>query len=345
MQQSTQKFPSLISILVPVYNEEANVHAAYQAVVDVFAALTPAYDYEIIFTDNHSTDKTFALLQQIAAKDPKVRVIRFARNFGYQRSIFVAYLNARGDCAIQLDCDLQDPPALIPEMLKLWEAGNAVVYGVRRSRQEGWMINTVRKLFYRLIDALSEIELPLDAGDFRLVDRCILEQMRLIDDSSPYLRGLITTMGFKQVSLPYDRVARTAGESKFNVAALMRLAVDGVVNHSLVPLRLASLSGLVVGLLMIVGIAIFIIGKLFFGQSWPAGFATTTVFLLFSITLNALFLGIIGEYLGRIYIQTKRRPIVIVERMENLADVQLGSTGIAPSEQPVSHSRKSRHVA
>ncbi len=337
MQNGTRKkSPTLVSILVPVFNEEANVRAAHQAVVDVFATLAPAYDYEIVFTDNHSTDNTFALLQQLAAEDPKVRVIRFARNFGYQRSIFVGFLNARGACAIQMDCDLQDPPSLFPEMLDLWRKGNQVVYGVRRSRKEGALIGHLRKLFYRVIDMLSEDQLPHDAGDFRLIDRSILDQLHLIDDGSPYLRGLISTMGFRQAGFDYDRAARTAGESKFGFGPMVKLALDGIINHSIVPLRIASMISLCVGFLTLITIGGYLAGRVLFGQAWPAGFATTTVLILLSITLNAMFLGIIGEYLGRIYIQVKRRPLAIVERSLNLEQIALGATGAQarPSSEP-----------
>lgn len=319
--------PLLVSILIPVLNEEENIERAYQAVTQIFKGLTSAYRYELLFTDNASTDRTFSILQGLAARDPGVRVIRFARNHGYQRSVFVGLLNAAGDCAIQLDCDLQDPPELIPHMLEHWRAGAAVVYGVRRSRPEKWWVQGARRLFYRVIRALSDDDLPLDAGDFRLIDRRILEQIRLVDDATPYLRGLIASMGFIQVGLPYDRAARTAGESKFNFRSTVKLAIDGVLNHSLVPLRLASLTSLTVGVVMLVTIAGYVMGKLLFGQDWPAGFATTTVLILMSITLNALFLGIIGEYMGRIYIQSKRRPLVIIERSLNKPTVELGATG------------------
>jgi dolichol-phosphate mannosyltransferase len=329
MQASTRKPATLISILVPVFNEEANVRRAHQAVVDVFKTLEPAYRYEIIFTDNHSTDNSFALLQQIAAEDKNVRVIRFARNLGYQRSIFVGFLNASGACAIQMDCDLQDPPALFPEMLDLWRKGNQVVYGVRKTRKEGALIGHLRKAFYRLIDMLSEDKLPHDAGDFRLVDRKILDQLRLIDDGTPYLRGLISTMGYKQTGFDYDRKARVAGESKFGFGPMFRLALDGIMNHSIVPLRIASLISLCVGFLTLITIVGYLAGRLLFGQAWPAGFATTTTLLLLSITLNAMFLGIIGEYLGRIYVQVKRRPLAIIERSLNLDQIALGATGAA----------------
>ena len=306
----------LVSVLIPAFNEEENVERAYETVRKVFDGL-PDYDFEIVFTDNHSTDRTFALLKGIAARDARVRVIRFARNYGYQRSVLVAYKAARGDCSVQIDCDLQDPPALIPELLKHWEQGHQVVYGVRRSLPDGPVTAFARKAFYRLMRSMSEDDLPIDAGEFRLVDRVILDELRNVDDTSPYVRGLISSMGFSQIGIEYDRQARVAGESKFPLRALIGLAVDGVLNHSLIPLRIASLTSLVVATITFVVIFIYLIGRLLFGQDWPTGFATTTVLLLMSIMLNAMFLGIIGEYLGRIYMQSKRRPVPIIEASLN----------------------------
>lgn len=305
-----------VSVLVPAYNEEENVERAYSTIVDVFKNL-PDYEYEIIFTDNHSTDRTFSLLQSIAAADPNVRVIRFARNYGYQRSLLVAYQSATGDCSIQIDSDLQDPPALIPKMLEMWREGHQVVYGVRRSLKEGRFISLTRRIFYIVINALSEDELPLNAGEFRLVDGRILAELRNVEDTSPYLRGLISSMGFSQVGFEYDREARIAGESKFPFRAMLSLAVDGLLNHSLIPLRIASFVSLLVGTVAFFVIFIYLIGRLVFGQDWPAGFATTTMLLLMSITLNAMFLGIIGEYLGRIFMQSKRRAVPIIETSLN----------------------------
>ncbi|WEX75797.1 glycosyltransferase family 2 protein [Sinorhizobium numidicum] len=302
----------LISILVPAFNEEANVRRAYAAIVDTFRDL-PGYGYEIIFTDNHSTDRTFQILQEIAREDRRVRVIRFSRNIGYQRSLLVAYKAATGDCSVQIDCDLQDPPHLIPQMLALWRQGHQVVYGIRRSLKDDWLTAFIRRTFYRFINALSEDDLPLNAGEFRLVDRRILDEMRRIDDTSPYLRGLISAMGFSQIGFEYDRQARVAGKSNFPVKAMLSLAVDGILNHSLTPLRMASMTSLIMGtatFLLLIG---YVIGKLIFGRDWPAGFATTTILILLSITLNAIFLGIIGEYIGRIFMQSKRRPAPIIE--------------------------------
>jgi len=308
--------PTRVSIVVPAFNEEATVERCYATIVEVFAGL-PDYDYEIVFTDNHSTDRTFPLLRKIAEADSRVKVIRFSRNYGYQRSVLVGYKNASGACAIQLDCDLQDPPELIPQMLARWREGHQVVYGVRRSLKDGWMTAMARRGFYRFINALSDDELPIDAGEFRLVDARILQELRLVEDTTPYIRGLISALGFSQVGIEYDRGERIAGKSKFSLKPMIALAVDGLLNHSLVPLRIASAVGLLVGSITFLLIFVYLLLRLTFGAAWPAGFATTTILMLMSITLNALFLGIIGEYLGRVFVQSKQRPSPVVEAVLN----------------------------
>ena len=301
-----------VSVLVPVFNEEDNVMRAYARIARVFEAL-PGHDLELIFADNHSTDQTFAILSALAKKDRRVRILRWSRNVGYQRSLLMAYQAATGDCAVQIDADLQDPPELIPTMLTSWRQGNAVVYGVRRSLPDGMVVAALRRMFYATIDRLSEDDLPRNAGEFRLVDRRILRQLRRVEDSTPYLRGLISSMGFSQIGIEYDRDARVAGVSKFPLRAMLVLAVDGIVNHSLVPLRIATLTSSVLGFVTFLLAIGFLFGKLLLGQDWPAGFATTTMLLLMSITLNAMFLGIMGEYIGRIFLQTKRLNHPILE--------------------------------
>jgi glycosyltransferase involved in cell wall biosynthesis len=310
---SSVKARPLISIVVPVYNEQGNIEPLYAAVDEVFSTVRDRYDYELVFTDNHSEDQTFAELSRLAARDSRVRVFRFSRNFGFQRSIYTGYMMARGAATVQIDCDLQDPPALILEFLREWEAGNKIVYGVRRGRKEGFLITLVRKVFYRLIDFLSEDHLPHDAGDFRLVDRKVLEVLRRIDDQKPYLRGTLATLGFNQKGVVYDRAGRARGESKFSLRDLFGLALDGILSHSTVPLRVATYTGLTVSTLTLLGVIGYAIGRLWVGKDWPAGFATTTVLILLSLSLNALFLGVIGEYLGRIYHQVRRRPLTIIE--------------------------------
>lgn len=319
MMQGVNDKP-LVSILVPVFNEEDNIRPLYEALVPVMAGLDERYRFEVLFTDNHSTDRTFALLTELAANDERIRALRFSRNFGFQRSIHAGYVHARGDVAIQIDCDLQDPPEMIATFLDKWREGHDVVYGVRRSRKEGLWITWLRRLFYRLIDALTEDDLPHDAGDFRLVSRRVIEPLKAMDDYHPYLRGAIASLGFRQIGVPYDRDRRQRGESKFSFGQLVSLAIDGILNHSVVPLRMATLTGLAISALTFLGIVGYVIGKVAFGQDWPAGFATLTVLILLTLSLNALFLGVIGEYLGRIYQQVKRRPLTVIESRLNCDD-------------------------
>lgn len=303
----------LISIVVPVFNEELNVGPFYETVTAETAALSSAYDFEFVFTDNHSTDNTFALLRALAARDPRVRAFRFSRNFGYQRSIMTGYSRARGDAAIQLDVDLQDPPELMSRFLDEWQNGADVVYGVRVKRQESWIINTQRVLFYRLIDKLSEEKIPLDAGDFRLISRRVIDLLKSFEDAQPYLRGTIATLGFKQVGIPYSRNARVRGESKFPFSKLVSLAMDGILNHSTVPLRISTYFGLAVSVITLLSVFGYVIARLVLRSEWPAGFATLAALGLASISINAMLLGIIGEYLGRMYQQMKKQPLTIIE--------------------------------
>jgi glycosyltransferase involved in cell wall biosynthesis len=304
----------LISIVVPVYNEEANVERLHEAVNRALAPIAGRYAFEFVFTDNHSTDDTFARIEQIARRDPRVRVYRFTRNFGFQRSILTGYRLARGDAAVQIDCDLQDPPEIILDFVKQWEAGNKIVYGVRRSRKEPFHVEATRRLFYRFIARISSDDLPYDAGDFRLVDRCVLDLLHDYRDESPYLRGYIASLGYPQVGIPYDRAKREYGESAFRFGSLVSLAVDGIVSHSVMPLRLASFLGLGLSVIAVLAIAVYLVLWIASEDRWPPGFATLAVLMLISFAMNAILLGVIGEYLARIYRQVKPGPLTIVDR-------------------------------
>lgn len=310
----SEKDKKLISVVVPVLNEEMNVERIYGALIEVWKNLADRYEFELIFTDNHSTDRTWEIIEKIAGRDDRVRAFRFSRDFGYQRSILTGYVKSRGDAVIQIDCDLQDPPSMIPEFIEKWEQGNQVVYGIRKSREESALTSAVRRAFYRLINLLSEDELPLDAGDFRLVDRKVVNELAKSEDVTPYLRGAIAAMGFNQTGIPYHRETRAAGKSKFTGRELVGLAIDGILNHSVFPLRVATYTGLLVSVISLILIGVYIAGKIIYYQEWTAGFTTIVILILLSLGLNALFLGVIGEYLGRIYKQVKRPPVTIIER-------------------------------
>jgi len=303
----------LISIVVPVYNEEPNIYPFYERMVPILGGLSERYRFEFVFTDNHSSDRTYRLLAELAAKDRRIRVFRFSRNFGFQRSILTGYTRCRGDAAIQLDVDLQDPPELIATFLERWQAGADVVYGVRKQRAEGWAITTARAVFYRLVDVLSEEKLPVDAGDFRLISRRVIDPLCAYRDANPYLRGTIATLGFEQVGIEYARAARQRGESKFPFSKLMSLALDGILNHSTVPLRFATYFGMATSLVTVLMMAGYAFIRLILRADWPAGFTTLAALILLSISINAMLLGIIGEYLGRMYRQVREGPLTIVE--------------------------------
>ena len=225
-----------MTISVPVLNEADNIEPLMQRLRAV-ADTHQRYDFEFLFTDNASTDATFERLASEARADSRVRVIRFTRNFGFQMSILTNYLNARGDAAIQIDADLQDPPELFGEFLESWEQGYKVVYGIRRSRPENPLLSGARKLFYRALAKLSAVDLPVDAGDFRLIDRAVIEDLRKVEDEAPYIRGIIAHLGYRQIGIPYDRTERARGKSKFHLLSLIRLAVAEVAVQPRLPYR------------------------------------------------------------------------------------------------------------
>ncbi len=307
----------LISLVVPVYNEEANVDRACSALSAVFAKL-PQYDVEFIFTDNHSEDATYDRLAALASGDKRIKVVRFNRNYGFQRSLLTAYRQTSGDAAIQIDCDLQDPPELIPEFLALWEKGHDVVVGLRRRRQEHPLLTLGRRTFYLMLSRISDDRITRDAGDFRLVDRSVIDRLKEVDDFNPFVRGLVSSLAARETGIAYDRARRLYGRSKFPARRLIGFAMDGIFGHSVLPLRLASYSGLLISIIVFVVSLFYIFGAMFFGRSWPSGFATMVVVTLFGISLNAIFLGIIGEYVSRIYQQVRYRPLVVVERTINI---------------------------
>jgi dolichol-phosphate mannosyltransferase len=302
---------TMLSIIVPVYNEEDNIDPFCEAVSHALRQIGDRYDFEFVFTDNCSTDGTYERLERLAARDPRVRVYRFTKNFGFQRSILTGYRLARGAAAIQIDCDLQDPPELIVDFVKLWEAGYKIVFGVRKSRPEAFYLRAMRHAFYRIISWLSTDYLPPDAGDFRLIDRCVLDLLHEYHDENPYLRGYIATLGYRQIGVTYDRAERRAGKSAFGFGSLITLALDGIVSHSIAPLRLASFVGFSLSIAAVLAIGVYLVR---YQTNWPAGFATLAILMLISLAMNAVFLGIIGEYIARMYRQVKPGPLTIVDR-------------------------------
>lgn len=303
----------LVTISVPVLNEADNIKPLLErlrAVADTHSR----YDFEFLFTDNASSDATFERLAEEAARDERIRVLRFTRNFGFQTSILSNYLNANGDAAIQIDADLQDPPELIGDFLTAWEKGYKVVYGIRRSRPENFVLKSARKLFYRGLAALSSADLPVDAGDFRLIDRIVIEDLRKVRDDAPYIRGTIAELGYKQIGIPYDRTERKRGVSKFRLLALIRLAVDGICSQSTKPLELITLLGAVLSFLSLFAAVFYFAWYFFVFRKPPQGFTTLVILVLISTSIQTAFIGMLGEYIGRIFRNTRHVPSAIIDQ-------------------------------
>jgi dolichol-phosphate mannosyltransferase len=312
----------LISISIPVLNEAGNIEALFARLVGLGERMADRCDLEFVFTDNHSVDATWQMLTRLAANDPRVRALRFSRNFGFQSSILANYLHTRGDAVMQIDADLQDPPEMLEQFFDLWRQGNHVVYGIRRKRPENWLLHLIRKCGYWIIDKVSEHPIPRDVGDFRLIDRSVIRAIAKFRTPNPYLRGMIAGLGFNQTGVVYDRNARTVGESKFNVTRLVRLGLTAVFNHSTVPLRMASFVGIVILAASLAGAAYYVVLRLM-RPDLPPGFVSIQLMILFGIGLNAFLLGIIGEYILRIYRVLRSDPIAIVEHSLNMRPDEL----------------------
>jgi polyisoprenyl-phosphate glycosyltransferase len=302
-----------VSLAIPVYNEAEGLPHLLErlgAVLDLIAG----GPHEIVFVDDGSADRSLALLEAEAARDPRIVVVALSRNFGHQTALTAALDYVSGDVVVLMDADLQDEPEIIPSFLAQYANGYDVVYARRGSRKEGPLLRASYRLFYRIISSLSSIDLPLDAGDFGLVSRRVVEQMRRSPEHHRYLRGLRRWVGFRQTGIVVDRAARHAGETKYGFFKLLRLATDGIFAFSTVPLRVASLLGLWAVVASLLFALYTLYAKLVLQQA-PRGFTALVFLLTFLGGLNLLFLGILGEYVGRIYEEVKGRPLYIVDRV------------------------------
>jgi dolichol-phosphate mannosyltransferase len=300
-----------LSVVVPVFDEEENVRELYLRTAEVLDRLgTP---WEIVFVDDGSRDRSLALIRELRDADPRVRYRSLSRNFGHQVAITAGLDAARGDAVVVMDGDLQDPPELIPELVAKWTEGFEVVYAVRRAR-EG--LSPVRVLvyeaFYRLLRRLARIEIPVDSGDFRLLSRRVVETLQAMPERNRFVRGLVAWVGLKQTGVSYERPPRHGGDPKYSLAALSRLAVDGLVSFSFVPLQLATWFGFAISAVCAVYTLYAIYVRLAYGTP-PPGWTSLMVAMLFLGGVQLLTLGIIGEYVGRVFDEVKQRPLYVVE--------------------------------
>jgi len=315
--QKMKKIKPLITISIPVLNEEENLSPLYSRLTALANKMKGKCDFEFLFSDNHSSDNTWPSIEVLAAKDPRVKAIRFSKDFGFQRSILANYMHASGDAIMQIDADLQDPPEMLEAFFQYWIDGYDVVYGIRASRPEGRAVTNFRKFGYWAINKLSEDPIPRNAGDFRLVDRKVVDALLKMKTKDPYIRGMIANLGFNQIGVSYDRMPRTAGNSKFNYSRLAKLGLTAIYNHSTIPLKLGTYLGATILLTTTIGSGYYVFLRLSH-PDLPQGMASLHIVVLFGIGLVSFLLGIIGEYVLRIYIILRSDPVAVVERSFNI---------------------------
>lgn len=310
----------LISIITPCFNEQDNVRPCHAAVREVFSRCLPDCDYEHIFADNASLDETYATLRSMAHEDPKIKLIRNSRNVGPFRNIFNALRYATGDAVVvMLPADLQDPPSVIPEFVKHWEAGSKIVYGVRQNRQESWWLRNCRRLYYFLVKSFSDVRLIADAGEFQLIDRAVLHEIIQVDDYYPYIRGLVAKTAMPYSCVPYQWGIRQRGNSKNNVFNLIDQALNGIISSSKTPIRVCILIGILCSVLSLFYALISLILNIFSLGSVTAGIPTLIVAQFFFNGLILFFFGILGEYVSAIHEQVRRGPAMIPLDLVNFA--------------------------
>lgn len=301
-----------VSLAIPVYNEEAVVPELVRRTASVLDGI-PGGPHEIVFVDDGSSDRTLQLLEDAAERDARIVVVELSRNFGHQTALAAGLDQVSGDVAVLMDGDLQDPPEAIPSLLESYHQGYDVVYVRRVDRKESWWLRSCYYIFYRLLAALSSVQLPLDAGDFGLMSRRVVDQIRKMPEHHRYLRGLRTWVGFRQIGIPVERSARHAGRTKYSPLRLLKLASDGIFAFSTVPLRAAAILGAIaIGLS-----ALFSLYSIYvkFWLRAPQGFTAIILAMTFLSGVNLFFLGIIGEYVGRVYEETKSRPHYVVVKV------------------------------
>jgi len=313
-RRSNEKKP-LLSIVIPCMNEEPVIRETARRLVSVLGVAD--IEFELIFVDDGSKDRTPEILRELQIEDGRIRVLRLSRNFGHQVAITAGIEHATGEAVAVIDADLQDPPEVLLEFVAKWQDGYDVVYGVRSEREGETAFKLwTAKAFYRLIGRLSDTEIPLDAGDFRLIDRRVVDALLSMPERDRFVRGMVSWLGFSQISVPYRRAARFAGKTKYPLLKMLKFATDGIVSFSILPLRLATWIGFLASGLSMLGILVVLAERYFGVFGLVKGWSSTVIAVLFIGGVQLVCMGIIGEYVGRIYGETKRRPLYVVrERM------------------------------
>ncbi len=319
----------MLSVVAPVYNEEGTIGEFYSRVSAALQGVT----FELVLVDDGSTDGSAVELENLAAGDPRVRIVHLSRNFGHQTALTAGLDHARGDAVVMLDADLQDPPELIVRMLDHWRAGCDVVYAVREQRDgESRFKLTTAAWFYKLFDKLAQVELQHNSGDFRLLDRAPLDALLSMRERNRFLRGMTVWVGYTQAAVPYCRDPRYAGKTKYTLSKMLRFSLDAIASFSHRPLQLATLLGFLISTLAFIAIPVVIVLRI--AGSYLPGFGSITIAILLLGGIQLIALGIIGEYLGRIYDEVKGRPLYLVRARRNISELE-----IPPPEPPVAAQR------
>ncbi len=307
-----------ISIVIPMYNEEEVVMTSYLRIRKVIEELKQ-YDYEMILVDDGSNDKTLEILQKAAKENEKVKILSFTRNFGHQAAVTAGLRYVTGEAIIIIDADLQDPPELLPEMLQLWEQGNEVIYGQRKVRKgESAFKLLTAKMFYNILNALSDVEIPKDTGDFRLVDRKVVDVINSLPEHNKFLRGLFSWVGFKQKAYLYERQERQAGKTKYPFRKMWKLASDGIISFSTKPLKIVGGLGILTIILSILILIYSLVSYAFDLNNLTAGWTSIMVAITLFSGVQLLSIWIISEYIARIYDETRNRPQYIIDKKINV---------------------------
>ena len=307
------------SVIVPMFNEEEVLGETCRRLRHVMDATGETY--EIVFINDGSRDKTADMLRAVCQEDKRVKLIDFSRNFGHQSAITAGMDFAGGQCMVIIDGDLQDPPELIPGMIALWRGGYDIVYGKRTSREgDSFMKKLTAKLFYRILHAMTDVDIPVDTGDFRLIDRSVADALKQLPERNRYVRGLMGWVGFKQTAMEFERSERFAGTTKYPLRKMLKLAMDGIMSFSFKPLKIASWLGSIISAGSFLYLISVLIQRLFLPDSAQPGWASLIAATLFLNGITLLILGIMGEYIGRIYDEVKNRPLYILRDTVNLED-------------------------
>jgi glycosyltransferase involved in cell wall biosynthesis len=308
-----------LTIGTPCYQEELNARRCYEAVKKVMEPLSDRYEYEHIFGDNGSTDGTAMVLKQLAAEDPRVKVLLYARNFGVEKSVMTLYRHAMGAAVILISCDLQDDPEAIPRFIAEWEKGAEVVSGTYINRSDSFTFKLIRKLYYWLIQKIANEPLIRDFSGYALLDRKVVDSFSHLEDFSPYVRGLIAAVGFRVTTIPYVRLGRDRGRSSYNFAQYLGTAMNAIISHSIVPIRLATFAGLFLSGISILMAFVYAVIKILNWNFQAPGATTVVVLLLFFSGIQLFFLGVLGEYIGATHSQVRPKPFVVIREKINFA--------------------------